>query len=80
MRASTVLATAVAAVAVGSLTLIPATAAVAAPPVCAQGAAGPLGVAGTYAEFVEGDAVRYSDSEGAVAVGGDATLGDAKGS
>ncbi|MFZ3491979.1 choice-of-anchor A family protein [Streptomyces sp. 5.8] len=76
MRASTVLATAVAAVAAGSLTLVPATAAVAAPPVCAPGAAGTLGVAGAYAEFVEGDAVRYADSEGAVAVGGNAKFGD----
>ncbi|MFD7033392.1 choice-of-anchor A family protein [Streptomyces sp. NPDC059917] len=80
MRASTALATAVAAVATGTLVLLPAataTAAVAAPPVCAQGAAGPLGVAGTFAEFVEGDAVRYADSEGAVAVGGNAAFGDA---
>ncbi|MFZ3467521.1 choice-of-anchor A family protein [Streptomyces sp. 4.24] len=81
MRASTALATAVAAVATGTLALVPAataTAAVVAPPVCAQGAAGPLGVAGTFAEFVEGDAVRYADSEGAVAVGGNATFGDAE--
>ncbi|MFI5983430.1 choice-of-anchor A family protein [Streptomyces sp. NPDC051555] len=80
MRASTALATAIAAVATGTLALVPAataTAAVAAPPVCAQGAAGPLGLAGVYAEFVEGDAVRYADSEGAVAVGGNATFGDA---
>lgn len=32
----------------------------------------PLGTAGLYAEFVEKDSVRDSDSEGAVAVGGDA--------
>ncbi|MEU2430655.1 choice-of-anchor A family protein [Streptomyces sp. NPDC007861] len=38
---------------------------------------GPLGVAGNYAEFVEQDSTRYSDSEGAVAVGGDARFGDA---
>ncbi|MEU8763958.1 choice-of-anchor A family protein [Streptomyces sp. NPDC048659] len=38
----------------------------------------PLGVAGRYAEFVEKDSVRHSDSEGAVAVGGDATFGDPK--
>ncbi|MDI2127361.1 choice-of-anchor A family protein [Yinghuangia seranimata] len=42
-------------------------------PVCA---ANPLGTAGLYAEFVAGDATRYSDSEGAVAVGGDAYFGD----
>ncbi|GGY31566.1 choice-of-anchor A family protein [Streptomyces omiyaensis] len=36
----------------------------------------PLGTAGLYAEFVEGDSVRHSDSEGAVAVGGDARFGD----
>ncbi|MER5889244.1 choice-of-anchor A family protein [Streptomyces sp. NPDC001941] len=36
----------------------------------------PLGVAGRYAEFVEGDSTRVSDSEGAVAVGGDARFGD----
>ncbi|MFD4372073.1 choice-of-anchor A family protein [Streptomyces sp. NPDC058486] len=36
----------------------------------------PLGTAGLYAEFVERDSVRHSDSEGAVAVGGDATFGD----
>ncbi|WP_030684797.1 choice-of-anchor A family protein [Streptomyces globisporus] len=36
----------------------------------------PLGTAGLYAEFVEKDSVRHSDSEGAVAVGGDATFGD----
>ncbi|MEV5970033.1 collagen-binding domain-containing protein, partial [Streptomyces sp. NPDC051921] len=35
----------------------------------------PLGTAGRYAEFVEQDSVRHSDSEGAVAVGGDATFG-----
>ncbi|MEU0401719.1 choice-of-anchor A family protein [Streptomyces sp. NPDC006197] len=35
----------------------------------------PLGTAGLYAEFVEKDSVRHSDSEGAVAVGGDATFG-----
>ncbi|GGS82287.1 hypothetical protein GCM10010222_24580 [Streptomyces tanashiensis] len=38
----------------------------------------PLGTAGLYAEFVEKDSVRHSDSEGAVAVGGDAWFGDAK--
>ncbi|MFJ6634521.1 choice-of-anchor A family protein [Streptomyces sp. NPDC091376] len=38
---------------------------------------GPLGAAGNYAEFVEHDATRYADSEGAVAIGGDAHLGDA---
>ncbi|MFJ6522943.1 choice-of-anchor A family protein [Streptomyces filamentosus] len=38
----------------------------------------PLGTAGLYAEFVERDSVRHSDSEGAVAVGGDATFGDPK--
>ncbi|MEU1229951.1 choice-of-anchor A family protein [Streptomyces sp. NPDC005828] len=38
----------------------------------------PLGTAGLYAEFVEKDSVRHSDSEGAVAVGGDATFGDPK--
>ncbi|MEU9699827.1 choice-of-anchor A family protein [Streptomyces sp. NPDC047981] len=37
----------------------------------------PLGVAGGYAEFVEKDSTRFSDSEGAVAVGGDARFGDA---
>lgn len=36
----------------------------------------PLGVAGGYAEFVEKDSTRFSDSEGAVAVGGDARFGD----
>ncbi|WP_411069489.1 choice-of-anchor A family protein [Streptomyces sp. cmx-4-25] len=36
----------------------------------------PLGTAGLYAEFVEKDSVRHSDSEGAVAVGGDAYFGD----
>lgn len=36
----------------------------------------PLGAAGGYAEFVEGDSTRYSDSEGAVAVGGNARFGD----
>ncbi|MFE4615247.1 choice-of-anchor A family protein [Streptomyces sp. NPDC056747] len=41
-------------------------------------AAHPLGTAGLYAEFVEKDSVRHSDSEGAVAVGGDATFGDPK--
>ncbi|MFF8377270.1 choice-of-anchor A family protein [Streptomyces sp. NPDC015661] len=35
----------------------------------------PLGTAGLYAEFVEKDSVRHADSEGAVAVGGDATFG-----
>ncbi|MFE6228086.1 choice-of-anchor A family protein [Streptomyces sp. NPDC057854] len=38
----------------------------------------PLGTAGLYAEFVEKDSVRHSDSEGAVAVGGDAAFGDPK--
>ncbi|MFG2898274.1 choice-of-anchor A family protein [Streptomyces zaomyceticus] len=38
----------------------------------------PLGTAGRYAEFVEKDSTRHSDSEGAVAVGGDAFFGDAK--
>ncbi|MFE0644587.1 choice-of-anchor A family protein [Streptomyces sp. NPDC058877] len=38
----------------------------------------PLGTAGLYAEFIEKDSVRHSDSEGAVAVGGDATFGDPK--
>ncbi|MFE5792470.1 choice-of-anchor A family protein [Streptomyces sp. NPDC056503] len=38
----------------------------------------PLGTAGLYAEFVERDSVRHSDSEGAVAVGGDAKFGDPK--
>lgn len=37
-----------------------------------------LGAAGAYAEFVEGDSVRFADSEGAVAVGGDARFGDPK--
>ncbi|WP_128979877.1 choice-of-anchor A family protein [Streptomyces roseicoloratus] len=41
-------------------------------------ATNPLGTAGRYAEFVEQDSTRYSDSEGAVAVGGDAYFGDAK--
>ncbi|MCX5390623.1 choice-of-anchor A family protein [Streptomyces sp. NBC_00094] len=41
-------------------------------------ATNPLGAAGLYAEFVEQDSTRYSDSEGAVAVGGDAYFGDAK--
>ncbi|WP_030763070.1 choice-of-anchor A family protein, partial [Streptomyces griseus] len=41
-------------------------------------ATNPLGTAGLYAEFVEQDSVRHSDSEGAVAVGGDATFGDPK--
>jgi choice-of-anchor A domain-containing protein len=36
----------------------------------------PLGVAGKYTEFVEGDAYRSSDSEGAVAYGGNAFLGN----
>ncbi|MEU4268280.1 choice-of-anchor A family protein [Streptomyces sp. NPDC026092] len=36
----------------------------------------PLGAAGGYAEFVEKDSTRFSDSEGAVAVGGDAYFGD----
>ncbi|WP_328944731.1 choice-of-anchor A family protein [Streptomyces sp. NBC_00250] len=38
----------------------------------------PLGTAGLYAEFVEKNSTRHSDSEGAVAVGGDATFGDPK--
>ncbi|WP_031005034.1 choice-of-anchor A family protein [Streptomyces sp. NRRL F-5727] len=38
-------------------------------------AVNPLGTAGRYAEFVEKDSVRHSDSEGAVAVGGDAAFG-----
>ncbi|MER6097459.1 choice-of-anchor A family protein [Streptomyces sp. NPDC001728] len=38
----------------------------------------PLGTAGLYAEFVEKDSTRHSDSEGAVAVGGDAYFGDPK--
>ncbi|MFJ8659010.1 choice-of-anchor A family protein [Streptomyces sp. NPDC093795] len=38
----------------------------------------PLGTAGLYAEFVEKDSTRHSDSEGAVAVGGDARFGDPK--
>ena len=38
----------------------------------------PLGTAGRYAEFVEKNSTRHSDSEGAVAVGGDATFGDPK--
>ncbi|MGW5115897.1 choice-of-anchor A family protein [Streptomyces noursei] len=42
-------------------------------PVCGEAA---LGAAGAYAEFVEGDSVRFADSEGAVAVGGDARFGD----
>lgn len=37
----------------------------------------PLGTAGLYAEFVEKDSVRHADSEGAVAVGGDAAFGTA---
>ncbi|MGW8353822.1 choice-of-anchor A family protein [Streptomyces wedmorensis] len=41
-------------------------------------ATNPLGTAGLYAEFVEKDSTRHSDSEGAVAVGGDAFFGDAK--
>ncbi|MEU2835273.1 choice-of-anchor A family protein [Streptomyces lavendulae] len=36
----------------------------------------PLGAAGQYAEFVAGDSRRVADSEGAVAIGGNATLGD----
>ncbi|WP_411139888.1 choice-of-anchor A family protein [Streptomyces sp. x-80] len=36
----------------------------------------PLGSAGQYAEFVAESSRRVSDSEGAVAIGGDATLGD----
>ncbi|MER7515737.1 choice-of-anchor A family protein [Streptomyces sp. NPDC126499] len=41
-------------------------------------ATSPLGTAGRYAEFVEKDSTRFSDSEGAVAVGGDAHFGDAR--
>ncbi|MER5561279.1 choice-of-anchor A family protein [Streptomyces sp. NPDC002506] len=59
---------------VASLVLAPATSATAAP----QCGTDPLGTAGKYAEFVEGDATRYSDSEGAVAVGGDAHFGDGR--
>ncbi|MGW1076763.1 choice-of-anchor A family protein [Streptomyces sp. NPDC002537] len=51
-----------------------ATAAPAAPRECTPA----LGVAGLYNEFVEKDATRYSDAEGAVAVGGNATFGDEK--
>ncbi|CAM5530693.1 choice-of-anchor A family protein [Streptomyces narbonensis] len=40
-------------------------------------ATNPLGANGLFAEFVKGS-VRHSDSEGAVAVGGDATFGDPK--
>ncbi|MFJ3903529.1 choice-of-anchor A family protein [Streptomyces sp. NPDC090025] len=52
-----------------------------APTASATGATGacdtnPLGIAGHYAEFVERNSTRHSDSEGAVAVGGDATFGD----
>ncbi len=36
----------------------------------------PLGLAGQYAEFVAESSRRVSDSEGAVAIGGDAALGD----
>ncbi|MFC5722268.1 choice-of-anchor A family protein [Streptomyces gamaensis] len=69
MRTSAVLATAGT---VASLALVPVTPAAAAP-----GCGGnSLGEAGKYAEFVEGDATRYADTEGAVAVGGDARLGD----
>ncbi|MEU8485954.1 choice-of-anchor A family protein [Streptomyces sp. NPDC048641] len=35
----------------------------------------PLGIAGQFNEFIEGDASRTPDSEGAVAVGGDADFG-----
>ncbi|MFE0100682.1 choice-of-anchor A family protein [Streptomyces sp. NPDC059009] len=58
-----------------SLVLGGATSAVAAPGASAQGCPAPdsaLGLATSYNEFVEGDAVRSPDSEGAVAVGGDA--------
>ncbi|MDV9193056.1 choice-of-anchor A family protein, partial [Streptomyces sp. SR27] len=44
----------------------------------AECVAQPLGTAGLYAEFVEKDSTRHSDSEGAVAVGGDAYFGDPK--
>ncbi|MEV6954679.1 choice-of-anchor A family protein [Streptomyces sp. NPDC051183] len=71
MRTSAVLA--VAGAAAGSLALLPAAPASAAPR-CGDG--NPLGAAGAYAEFVEGDSTRYSDSEGAVAVGGEAKFGD----
>ncbi|MFB7515147.1 choice-of-anchor A family protein [Streptomyces sp. NPDC056144] len=47
-------------------------------PAAAECVTNPLGTAGLYAEFVEKDSVRHSDSEGAVAVGGDATFGDPK--
>ncbi|MFF3159669.1 choice-of-anchor A family protein [Streptomyces sp. NPDC057910] len=53
------------------LSLVPA-----APAAAASCAPNPLGTAGSYTEFVEGDAKRYSDSEGAVAVGGNAVFGD----
>lgn len=69
MRTSAVLATAGA---VASLALVPAAPA-AADPRCGGNS---LGEAGKYAEFVEGDATRYADTEGAVAVGGDARFGD----
>jgi choice-of-anchor A domain-containing protein len=36
----------------------------------------PLGPAGAFAEFIHHDASRVSDSEGRVAIGGNATLGD----
>ncbi|MGW1194850.1 choice-of-anchor A family protein [Streptomyces sp. NPDC002536] len=69
MRTSAVLATAGA---VASLALAPAAPAAADP----QCGSNPLGEAAKYAEFVEGDATRYADTEGAVAVGGDARFGD----
>lgn len=71
MRTSAVLA--VVGAAGASLALLPAAPASAAPH-CGDG--NPLGTAGAYAEFVEGDSTRYSDSEGAVAVGGEAKFGD----
>ncbi|MFI8822595.1 choice-of-anchor A family protein [Streptomyces sp. NPDC053431] len=69
MRTSAAVA-AVLAVTGAALTWAPA--ASAGTPACAPN---PLGTAGRYAEFVERDSVRHSDSEGAVAVGGDATFG-----
>ncbi|MGW2232320.1 choice-of-anchor A family protein, partial [Streptomyces formicae] len=36
----------------------------------------PLGTASRYAEFVKGSSQRVADTEGAVAIGGNATLGD----
>lgn len=69
-------AAAAALVVTGGLALATTSAAYASPaPSCA---ANPLGVAGGYAEFVEQNSTRYSDSEGAVAVGKDAFFGDGK--